>query len=260
MDDLNHPSSRPFPSGSAQNGARSIWSGPCETLDAAGWNNHSLANNEDSTFGANPLDDVNFLASGSASEGWLDGASANVPGTPGLWSLELGHLDDPSPALVSSNDLDLRPDLQATGAASNQPTFSNVTQWLDGSYRPEQPCSHCRRHRLQCLIIRTAPANPNPEAACSSCVALFRVCSLARGEKRQPSRFETLSPVMGHLHGLPEFAEAEVCDVCAWRGLTLTTTGEWTRGFGAFANVSGGRQGIETVRKTRGPDIEGMVQ
>lgn len=87
------------------------------------------------------------------------------------------------------------------------PPLSNVSQWLDGAYRPPVPCTHCRRHRLQCLIIRTTPANPNPVTSCSSCVALFRECSLSKGEKRLPSRFETLSPVLGHLHGLPEQME-----------------------------------------------------
>lgn len=85
-----------------------------------------------------------------------------------------------------------------------QQNFTNVSQWLDGAYRPPVSCAHCRRHRLQCLIIRTAPANPNPKTACSSCVALFRECSLAKGEKRLPSGFETFSPVLGHLHGVPE--------------------------------------------------------
>lgn len=94
-----------------------------------------------------------------------------------------------------------------TGSAANIAPLSNVSQWLDGAYRPPVPCTHCRRHRLQCLIIRTAPANPNPVTSCSSCVALFRECSLSRGEKRLPSRFETFSPVFGHLHGLPEQTE-----------------------------------------------------
>ena len=90
------------------------------------------------------------------------------------------------------------------------PGLDNVSQWLEGSFHPSKPCSHCRRHRLQCLIIRTTYANPNPVNACSSCVALFRECSLAKGEKRLPSGFETYSPVSGHLHGLPENAEANV--------------------------------------------------
>lgn len=85
--------------------------------------------------------------------------------------------------------------------------FTSLPKWVDGSYRPPAPCSHCRRHRLQCLILRTTSANPNPITSCSSCVALFRECSLARGEKRQPSGFETMSPVLGHLHGVTEHPE-----------------------------------------------------
>ncbi|KAJ5772604.1 hypothetical protein N7520_003133 [Penicillium odoratum] len=85
--------------------------------------------------------------------------------------------------------------------------LSNVPQWLDGAYRPSVPCRYCRRHRLQCLILRTTSANPNPVSSCSSCVALFRECSLAKGEKRLPSGFETFAPVLGHLHGLPEHTE-----------------------------------------------------
>ncbi|KAI9375140.1 hypothetical protein BJX61DRAFT_495396 [Aspergillus egyptiacus] len=82
--------------------------------------------------------------------------------------------------------------------------FAEVAEWLDGAYRPAVPCDHCRRHRLQCLILRRTVDNPNPVPSCSSCVGLFRPCSFGRGEKRQPSRFETLSPVLGHLHGLIE--------------------------------------------------------
>lgn len=72
------------------------------------------------------------------------------------------------------------------------------------SYRPPVPCDYCRKHRLQCLIIRTTKANPNPIAACSSCVALFRSCSLADKTKRHPSDFETNYPVVGGLHGITE--------------------------------------------------------
>lgn len=82
--------------------------------------------------------------------------------------------------------------------------FTNVSLWLDGAYQPPVPCGYCRQHRLQCLIIQTTPANPNPVTSCSSCVALFRECSLARGEKRQPAGFETVTPVLGHLHGVTE--------------------------------------------------------
>lgn len=66
------------------------------------------------------------------------------------------------------------------------------------------PCSYCRRHRLQCLIMQTGPANPNPERSCSTCVGLFRGCSLASGQKRQPAGFETSGPVIGQLHGVNE--------------------------------------------------------
>ena len=82
--------------------------------------------------------------------------------------------------------------------------FTNVSLWLNGAYQPPVPCSYCRQNRLQCLIIQTTPANPNPVTSCSSCVALFRECSLARGEKRQPAGFETVTPVLGHLHGVTE--------------------------------------------------------
>ncbi|KAL4914866.1 hypothetical protein BDW62DRAFT_136092 [Aspergillus aurantiobrunneus] len=82
--------------------------------------------------------------------------------------------------------------------------FNNVAEWLDGAYRPPTPCDHCRRHRLQCLILRRTSDNPNPVPSCSSCVGLFRPCSFGRGEKRQASGFETLSPVLGHLHGVIE--------------------------------------------------------
>lgn len=89
-------------------------------------------------------------------------------------------------------------------------SIGNVSQWLDGAYRPPVPCSHCRKHRLQCLILRTTSANPNPITSCSSCVALFRECSLAKGEKRVAAGFETYTPVLGHLHGLPEHTEDKV--------------------------------------------------
>ncbi|KAJ4508807.1 hypothetical protein HRR83_007948 [Exophiala dermatitidis] len=74
------------------------------------------------------------------------------------------------------------------------------------SYRPPVPCNYCRTRRLQCLVIRTTTANPNPRTACSSCVALFRDCSLAEKPKRHPSQYETVFPVIGNLHGINEMA------------------------------------------------------
>ncbi|KAL4898905.1 hypothetical protein BDW74DRAFT_171891 [Aspergillus multicolor] len=112
------------------------------------------------------------------------------------------------PVLANTNDPGLEPleHLQADtrSAPIVLPGFNNVAEWLDGAYRPSKPCDHCRRHRLQCLILRRTTHNPNPVPSCSSCVGLFRPCSFGRGEKRQPSGFETLSPVLGHLHGVIE--------------------------------------------------------
>ncbi|KAL5362875.1 hypothetical protein BJX96DRAFT_167011 [Aspergillus floccosus] len=102
--------------------------------------------------------------------------------------------------------------VQPAPASGDINHLTDVTQWLDGAYAPPNPCTYCRRHRLQCLIIRTTPANPNPVTSCSSCVALFRECSLAHGEKRQPSGFETLAPVLGNLHGLREHTEDAILE------------------------------------------------
>lgn len=74
----------------------------------------------------------------------------------------------------------------------------------NGAYRPPVPCQQCKRQKLQCLILQTTAANPNPITSCSSCVALFRDCSLAERSKRQASSFETQGPVIGHLHGVNE--------------------------------------------------------
>ncbi|KAH8649918.1 hypothetical protein BX600DRAFT_368864, partial [Xylariales sp. PMI_506] len=73
-----------------------------------------------------------------------------------------------------------------------------------GATRPPVPCDHCRRLRLQCFILQTTFANPNPISCCSSCAALFRDCSLAEEGKRQPADFETSAPVIGQLHGINE--------------------------------------------------------
>lgn len=82
--------------------------------------------------------------------------------------------------------------------------YDHVLDPRTNAYRPPVPCEYCRKHRLQCLIIRTTKVNPNPIAACSSCVALFRSCSLADKAKRHPSNFETNYPVVGGLHGITE--------------------------------------------------------
>ncbi|KAH6666833.1 homeobox and C2H2 transcription factor [Halenospora varia] len=89
------------------------------------------------------------------------------------------------------------------------PADQDFLNLIDGAHRPPNPCSYCRYNRLECLIIRTTLANPNPISACSSCVALFRECSLAIGEKRKPSDFETNEPILGHLHGVNEESSPE---------------------------------------------------
>lgn len=75
-----------------------------------------------------------------------------------------------------------------------------------GGWRPPEPCLHCRKLRLQCFMLQTTAANPNPVTSCSSCVALYRQCSLAEPghSKRGASSFETPQPVIGQLHGLHE--------------------------------------------------------
>ncbi|KYK59791.1 homeobox and C2H2 transcription factor [Drechmeria coniospora] len=86
----------------------------------------------------------------------------------------------------------------------------------NGGWRPPEPCTHCRRLRLQCFMLQTKEANPNPVNSCSSCVALFRQCSLAERSKRQPSYFETLSPVIGRLHGVNEEEDPAAAAAAAW--------------------------------------------
>uniref|UniRef100_A0A093UPH1 Putative homeobox protein Meis3-like 1 n=1 Tax=Talaromyces marneffei PM1 TaxID=1077442 RepID=A0A093UPH1_TALMA len=86
----------------------------------------------------------------------------------------------------------------------NEVLYNHTHDPRTNSYRPPMPCQYCRTNRLQCLIIRTTKANPNPIAACSSCVALFRSCSLAAKTKRHPCDFETDHPVVGGLHGITE--------------------------------------------------------
>ncbi|CEL03643.1 hypothetical protein ASPCAL04795 [Aspergillus calidoustus] len=107
-----------------------------------------------------------------------------------------------------------------TGERSDGPSFVNLLDcgflgpdipWDDdefflpyGAWRPPEPCTYCRRMRLQCFSLQTTDANPNPVRSCSSCVALFRQCSLAERHKRQPHHYETSRPVIDQLHGIRE--------------------------------------------------------
>lgn len=144
-------------------------------------------------------------------------------------------MDEPQhyPVHQSTEELEQPQPVEANIFTTLSPTENllNVPRWLDGAYRPSTPCSHCRRHRLQCLILRTTSANPNPVTSCSSCVALFRECSLAKGEKRLPSQFETFSPVLGHLHGLPENADDDLANAQSALGDNPMTHQSYNIGF-----------------------------
>ncbi|GIC84277.1 homeobox domain-containing protein [Aspergillus udagawae] len=202
LNSFSHFSSHPAPN-PAEN---DTWYNADDTVDATLFSNNLQS---DSTLDMNQLNDMYYLSSESANDEWLSWFDANGPETPELFPSPARQ----GPAVFQAGTLtaaeNIRSEIQTQTPAIASQNMSNVTQWLDGAYCPPQPCSYCRKHRLQCLILRTTPANPNPVTSCSSCVALFRECSLARGEKRQPSRFETLSPVMGHLHGVTELEEDE---------------------------------------------------
>ena len=162
-----------------------------------------------------PIFDWNALEyspSGIPDGGTINGLvtdTSQLSGEPSNLDPSHESLQNPDLPSYSNMDFTYAQDLELT-----QKGYTNLQQWLEGTYRPPAPCTYCRRHRLQCLTIRTTSANPNPVTSCSTCVALFRECSLSKGEKRQPSGFETLSPVMGHLHGVTEHPEDGVSDNC----------------------------------------------
>lgn len=198
----------PFPSHPAPNPAENdTWLNADDTVDATLFSNYLQS---DSTLDMNQVDDMYYLSSKSANDERLSWFNHNGPETSEVFPSPATQEPPVLQAATSTTTEEIRPEMPTQTSAAASQTISNVTQWLDGAYCPPQPCSYCRKHRLQCLIIRTTPANPNPVTSCSSCVALFRECSLARGEKRQPSRFETLSPVTGHLHGVTELEEEGV--------------------------------------------------
>jgi hypothetical protein len=122
-------------------------------------------------------------------------------------------------------------------------TFLN-SEAYHGAYRPPMACSHCQRHRLQCFILRTTPANPNPTSSCSGCVALFRECSLAGQGKRDHSHFETSQPVIGQLHGVNE--EYEYSSLAPFSDETTRLLLRPT-----IPSVSGKRTSSRSVHKNR---------
>lgn len=154
----------------------------------------------------------------------ISGAPAPTPG-PQPWSLDsLDGLDFglAGEGTIASSSHD--------GAGFRDEVLEDLfSMHLDpqiGAYRPPAPCAYCKKNRLSCFIIRTTRVNPNPVASCSSCVALFRECSISLahggvGGKRQPSRFETQWPVVGPLHGVNEEASDDE-SAAAQQGPDLT--------------------------------------
>ncbi|PWY90373.1 hypothetical protein BO94DRAFT_462894 [Aspergillus sclerotioniger CBS 115572] len=142
----------------------------------------------------------------SFDDDWAEWLSTSDSIHPDTFSYPAGPVENTSldPVIPGETRRDFA-ETDPTNHSSIRPTDDfSVSRWLEGAYRPSVPCAHCQQHRLQCLIIRTTPANPNPVSSCSSCVALFRECSLARGEKRHPAGFETFFPVFNHLHGVTD--------------------------------------------------------
>ncbi|OAQ68576.1 homeobox and C2H2 transcription factor [Pochonia chlamydosporia 170] len=115
----------------------------------------------------------------------------------------------------------------------------------NGAWRPPEPCNHCRRLRLQCFMLQTTDANPNPVNSCSSCVALFRNCSLAERSKRGHSQFETSRPVIGHLHGVNE-EENQL----TWDQFSQPTAGQ-PSGTVPMPSITSKRSSSRSVRKTQ---------
>ncbi|KAL3482744.1 hypothetical protein BJX62DRAFT_221253 [Aspergillus germanicus] len=167
------------------------------------------------------MGELDFSAEGH--EDWWRGMEWSVlhnsefsDNTTGL-SSDRNQASDPSCIAFSTNRDEPAPSIPEP---SDEPSFENLLDcsflgpdipWDDdefflphGAWRPPEPCTYCRRMRLQCFSLQTTDANPNPVRSCSSCVALFRQCSLAERYKRQPHHYETSRPVIDQLHGIRE--------------------------------------------------------
>ncbi|KAJ0416749.1 hypothetical protein BJY00DRAFT_221109 [Aspergillus carlsbadensis] len=113
--------------------------------------------------------------------------------------------DKPTPSAAQASDEAFLEDLSDCGFLGPDISWDDDEFFLPhGAWRPLEPCTYCRRMRLQCFSLQTTDANPNPVRSCSSCVALFRQCSLAERHKRQPHYYETSRPVIDQLHGIRE--------------------------------------------------------
>ncbi|ATY61330.1 homeobox and C2H2 transcription factor, putative [Cordyceps militaris CM01] len=194
----------------------------------------------DPTFPNNTADlshnfDTVFFAADPALQLDMDPAGGgflpDAPAPADDWNLAIGATEMASPP----------PGPAAAAVAAGNTAIIDEFFVKNGAYRPPQPCLQCKRQRLQCLILQTTDANPNPITSCSSCVALFRDCSLAERGKRQASSFETSRPVIGHLHGVSE--ENDLGD--------LDEEQPPTQGAIPLAVVTAKRASTRTAKKTR---------
>ncbi|OBT75237.1 hypothetical protein VF21_05598, partial [Pseudogymnoascus sp. 05NY08] len=201
-----NPHQPPLDSSSSQTSPQLLTDEAQETILHANQPNQSLQN-DDLILDWNAVDEFYYPPSDPSDNAWpqlMSPTSSYMPTPDGQF--EMPNCEDLQVLYTSHN-------FATTLAADNvdlslpEPSLKDVSQWLNGAHRCLVPCSYCRKSRLQCLILQTTSANPNPRSACSSCVALFRECSFAKGEKRPTSGFETLSPVLGHLHGVTENIE-----------------------------------------------------
>ncbi|EED17179.1 homeobox and C2H2 transcription factor, putative [Talaromyces stipitatus ATCC 10500] len=145
----------------------------------------------------------------------MEFSSTTIPSTNEI--LPMDSLDVCPEALHSITHQNAPHNQEAIVEPNNEFLDSHTLDLRTNGYRPPVPCEYCKKHRLQCLVIRTTKANPNPIAACSSCVALFRSCSLAERIKRHPCDFETHHPVVGGLHGITE------ADLASARSLQMSS-------------------------------------
>ncbi|GJN67334.1 homeobox and C2H2 transcription factor [Purpureocillium lilacinum] len=196
------------------------------------------------------MDDVGLHGAGVADLDWSDtflfgtdddaGSGTMPPFQPALSAFDP---IDPSLGFQASDFTTVLPPGPGLGG---RPEHLGMAEFFlkNGAWRPPEPCTHCRRLRLQCFMLQTTSANPNPVHSCSSCVALFRQCSLAERSKRHPSHFETTSPVIGQLHGVNEED-----DPSSWTQPIAGTIAEAPAA--PMATVSNKRSSSRSVRKTQ---------
>ncbi|CEJ80443.1 hypothetical protein VHEMI00625 [[Torrubiella] hemipterigena] len=187
----------------------------------------------DGTFAMPPLDTPFFDPLFDLDQGANNANGFQLGAIPQPGSSGMPHT--PSTAL----NLPTQPNqLESKGAIIDEFFIKN------GAYRPPFPCVQCKRQRLQCLILQTTSANPNPVTSCSSCVALYRDCSLAEKAKRQASSFETTKPVIGHLHGVNEESNLGTF-------VEEPTLGQSAAAPSAPINVVSKRSSTRSAKKTR---------